>query len=61
MLQFIFGFSIGIYIGSYYNCKPQVEELIKIIKEKMPEPTTEKPPEPKTNKETVIDFFRSSK
>ena len=38
MLEFLLGFSSGIYLGSYYNCKPQLENLIKMIKEKLPEP-----------------------
>ena len=37
MLQFILGFSIGIYIGTYYNCKPQIENIIKTIKNNIPD------------------------
>ena len=33
MWQFIMGFASGVYIGSYYECKPTIENILKIIKE----------------------------
>ena len=33
MIKTIFGFTSGLYIGSYYNIKPQFEYIKKIIKE----------------------------
>ena len=38
MWQFIVGFSIGIYVGTYYNCKPQIVNIIKTIKKNIPDP-----------------------
>ena len=32
MWQFMVGFGIGMYIGTSYNCKPQIDNIIKIIK-----------------------------
>ena len=36
MWQFITGFGFGIYIGTYYDCKPALEFVRKTIKENMP-------------------------
>lgn len=36
MIQFLIGFSVGIYLGTYYNCRPLTDSLIKCIKNKMP-------------------------
>ena len=38
MWQFVIGFSLGIYVGTYYNCKPQLNNIIKIIKKNLPDP-----------------------
>ena len=35
-LKFIIGVGLGIYIGTYYNCKPLIEKLKKTIKDNMP-------------------------
>ena len=61
MLEFLLGFGSGIYIGSYYNCKPQLEELIKMVKEKIPDPTEKEPEPPPPNKETYFNIFKSTK
>jgi hypothetical protein len=37
MLQLILMFGVGIYFGTYYNCKPHIEKIIKTIKNNMPE------------------------
>ena len=37
MWQFLIGLGVGVYIGSFYNCKPQINNLIKIIKKNIPE------------------------
>ena len=34
--KFFFGFALGIYIGTYYNCKPIIEKIKKTIKENIP-------------------------
>ena len=33
MIQFFIGFSCGIYIGTFYNLKPMINNLIKMIKD----------------------------
>jgi hypothetical protein len=42
MWQFLCGFGTGVYVGTYYNCKPIIEYIrIKakeIIPEDMPKP-----------------------
>ena len=37
MWQFLVGFGLGIYMGTQYNCKPQLNSLIKTIKINFPE------------------------
>lgn len=37
MWQFVAGFGFGVYIGTYYDCKPALEFLHKTMKENMPE------------------------
>lgn len=36
MWKFLIGLGIGVYIGSFYNCKPQINNLIKILKNREP-------------------------
>ena len=36
MWQFISGFGLGIYVGSYYDCKPVINTLSVIVKENFP-------------------------
>ena len=37
MWQFIVGWVTGVYIGTYYNCKPTLNYMKKCIKEQFPE------------------------
>lgn len=37
MWQFIFGFGAGVYVGTYFECKPAVEKLIVLVKTSIPE------------------------
>ena len=37
MWQFLAGFASGIYVGTYYNCKPIIHEIEKKVKEYMPD------------------------
>lgn len=37
MWQFLSGIGIGIYIGTYYNCKPGLEFMINAVKTNIPE------------------------
>ena len=36
MWRFILGFGIGVYAGTYYECKPLIKNLEEKIKEYMP-------------------------
>jgi hypothetical protein len=36
MLEFIFGFISGIYIGTHYNCKPTLQKIEKYFKTYFP-------------------------
>ena len=42
MWQFLCGFGTGVYVGTYYNCKPVIEyvrlKVKEIIPEDMPKP-----------------------
>ena len=42
MWQFLCGFGTGVYVGTYYNCKPVIEyvriKMKEIIPEDMPKP-----------------------
>lgn len=31
MLEFLFGLTIGIYIGTFYNCKPVITKVNDVI------------------------------
>jgi len=33
MLRFLLGFGCGVYTGTFYNLKPYVNKLIKMIKD----------------------------
>jgi hypothetical protein len=37
MYRALISFCTGLYIGSYYNCKPVIEHFIEKIKEHFPE------------------------
>ena len=37
MWRFLIGFTSGIYIGTYYECKPIIEKIDKFIKNNFPE------------------------
>lgn len=36
MWQFLVGFGLGLYVGTYYQCKPTLDEIIKNIKTNFP-------------------------
>lgn len=36
MWQFFLGFSTGIYVGTYYNCKPCLEKISKWVENHIP-------------------------
>ena len=41
MYQIFFGFCAGVYVGTYYDCKPclsKVQDMIKNLKNYMPPP-----------------------
>ena len=37
MWKFIVGFGMGLYVGTYYQCKTQLDNIIKIIKLNIPQ------------------------
>lgn len=49
MWQFLTGFGLGVYIGTFYDCRPAIRAVRIIVKENMPEeknaltPPAEKP------------------
>jgi hypothetical protein len=36
MWQFLAGFASGVYVGTYYNCKPIICEIEKKVRDYMP-------------------------
>jgi len=36
MWQYMLGFISGVYVGTYYNCKPVIENLTDYIKQNLP-------------------------
>jgi len=36
MIKFLIGFSSGLYVGTYYDIKPQFNYIIKCIKDNIP-------------------------
>jgi hypothetical protein len=36
MWRFIAGFGIGVYVGTYYECKPTLEYIRKVITDQVP-------------------------
>jgi len=51
MWQILCGFGTGVYVGTYYNCKPVIEyirvKVKEIIPEDMPNPKKKETGEPK--------------
>jgi hypothetical protein len=37
MYRALLAFATGVYIGTYYDCKPIVNQITKLIKEHIPE------------------------
>ena len=37
MWQFALGFSVGVYVGTYYDCKPMIKRTVDCIKHWKPE------------------------
>jgi len=35
MWYFICGFGVGMYVGTYYNCKPVLDKVTQMVKENM--------------------------
>ena len=36
MWQYLFSFSAGIYVGTYFDCKPTIDKISEFVKENMP-------------------------
>ena len=50
MWQIISGFAAGIYVGTYYDCKPTLRLVQQIVKDKFPKERLENALEKETNK-----------
>ena len=37
MWKFLAGFSVGVYVGTYYDCKPYIIKIKKIAKDNFPD------------------------
>ena len=37
MWQMMVGFAAGVYVGTYYNCKPTIIMIQEMVKERLPE------------------------
>jgi hypothetical protein len=37
MWQLLFGLGIGIYVGTYYDCKNRLDKIIELIQNNVPE------------------------
>jgi len=37
MWCYLLSFTIGIYVGTYFNCKPTIERISKFVKENLPD------------------------
>ena len=46
MLEFLFGLTIGIYIGTFYNCKPIIAKVNDVVTRINKDNTCGKPPFP---------------
>ena len=36
MWRFLLGFSTGIYVGTYFECKPVIEKIEQFVKDNFP-------------------------
>jgi hypothetical protein len=42
MWSFVAGFGCGVYVGSYYDCRPTLDKLVTFVKEHLPEERNKK-------------------
>lgn len=47
MWQFLCGFGAGVYVGTYFECKPTIEKIIIMAKSSIPEKKDDKQEEKK--------------
>ena len=50
MWQFLCGLGAGIYVGTYFECKPTIEKVVYLVKTSLPEKKEEE--EKKEKKDT---------
>ena len=36
MWQFVIGFGAGVYVGTYFDCKPTIEKITSVVKDYCP-------------------------
>ncbi len=51
MWQFLCGLGAGIYVGTYFECKPTIEKVVYLVKTSLPEKKEEEE-EKKEKKDT---------
>lgn len=37
MYRFLAGFAIGVYVGTFYDCKPSINKVMKFLRDNAPE------------------------
>ena len=58
MWQFLTGFSLGVYVGTFYDCRPAIKAVQIIICENMPKEKNKEKPIIKTVDEKPPSLFR---
>ena len=54
MLEFLFGFGVGIVIGTKYNCKPYIEFVLHTVKNTLKDIKNDIH-SPRRNNEKIVD------
>jgi hypothetical protein len=58
MWQFLCGFGAGIYVGTYFECKPTIEKVIFMVKTSLPEKKEEEKIDKKKDKPPSSSWFK---
>ena len=59
MLEFLFGFGVGIVIGTKYNCKPYIEFVLYTVKNTLKDIKNDIN-SPRRNNEKIVDELINS-
>lgn len=60
MLEFLFGFGVGILVGTKYNCKPYVDFILYTIKNTLQDIKSDFNSSKKYNEKTPDDILLST-